>query len=209
MVALIGSYGFNWVLLAILASFAALAQAPRSRGSQLAGGLALASCGLIYLHGALALAKPSGATDVQVRIVQPNTPQLAEYDEATGRRIAADYLRATVQRPRPAGPLVIVWPEGALPDPALVSPSDDLPPASQGFLTPGQPIRAAIEQALRPGDLLLMGAVRADRSPPSVRYFNSLMAIVRTPVGLQITGEVSVSQNEAGKDEAMRALGDG
>lgn len=188
MVAVVGSYGFNWIILAIAG---AAAFAMRERDGKVVHWVAASGAsaiGLIYLYGVWVLIQPLPATGVALRIVQPNQPQLAAYDDAASRAIAADYLRWTVRAPRPAGPMVVVWPEGALPDAALIEPGDDLAPARQGFLATGHPVRAGIEQALRPGDVLLMGGVRVDRNPPDVRYFNSLIALERTAGGLKQTG---------------------
>jgi apolipoprotein N-acyltransferase len=186
----VGAYGLTWITLAIMAGIVLLLEDWRSKPNRIAAGLAVASLLMITAYGALMLSVTHAEkiAPFRVRIVQPNLPQLAEYDAAASQSIARTYIQMTqAPRARP-GPLLVIWPEGALPDTALIEPDDDLDLSRKGFLAPGHPIRAAIEQALQPGDILLIGGVKVTRQAPEVRYYNSLIALQRTPEGLKTLG---------------------
>lgn len=101
-----------------------------------------------------------------VRIVQPSVSQSEKWDGTVRDRIFADYLKMTAQAPEAdkAKPVLIVWPETAVP-----------------FLLTERPdALAALGEALSPGQTLLAGAVRQEGNRNEgeiVRYYNSMLAI--------------------------------
>ena len=108
--------------------------------------------------------------------MQANIDQKEKWRPENLPLIFSDYVRLTT-RPAPATPQVIVWPEGALP-----AVFDDL-------VAPGSPYGPALAEALRPGQVLLMGANAASVQPGGdVDYFNSLVALRRMPEGLAYAG---------------------
>ncbi|MDQ0465206.1 apolipoprotein N-acyltransferase [Caulobacter ginsengisoli] len=170
---LVGAYGLTWLTLAIAAAPALLiAPADKRRARIAVGAAALALAGL-WIFGALALAaKAPPATGPLVRIVQANVPQLAKYDAQSFAGIVDRYIRGTVA-PAKTTPDVVIWSEGAI------------PAAIDEYLAPGTWTRDAIQAALKPGQVLIVGAYRID----GPRYYNSLAVVRRdadglTPIGL-------------------------
>jgi apolipoprotein N-acyltransferase len=172
--ALFGAYGMTWITVAIVSAPAVLVDGWRQRSSQVALGLAAAALTGLVLFGILQ-SSPSGMAG-RVRIVQPNQPELATYDELDNARILADYVALT-SRPRAVpGPVTVIWPEGAIPD------------ALDSYLAPGTATRAAVTNALQTGDTLMVGGYRVEGPPANPRYYNSLAIFQRTPDGLVLQG---------------------
>jgi len=184
LASVVGAYGLTWITLAI-------ATAPglgvRSRPERLAIGLAVTALAGLYGYGAgrLSLAEPIAPNAPVVRVVQPDTPELATYDAAAFADVLKRNLDLTrlgvapgVARP----PDVIVWSEAGLPD------------ALEDYLAPGSWTLAQIEAALRPGQTLITGGYRAEPATPGAYapdgqiYHNSLVALTRTAAGVTITG---------------------
>jgi apolipoprotein N-acyltransferase len=69
---------------------------------------------------------------------------------------------------------VVIWPESAIPY------------DSKYYLAADSWTRAALMQALRPGQILVMGAVRSEGEGDHARYFNSVMALRRDAGGLTV-----------------------
>lgn len=176
--ALVGVYGLTVITLAIAATpalwFAADPPAARWRASAAAVG-ALA---LMASYGAVRLAQPTPpATGVMLRIVQPDIDQAAKWSPEAFRSIYDTYTRMTAA-PSATGkrPQVILWPEGAIPADAT------------DYLADGTWTRSALERALAPGQILLMGAARSVGAGPNAKYYNSLLAFRRDADGLRLIG---------------------
>ncbi len=174
---LVGAYGLTWITLATVGT-AVLWRDGRS-GRIAIGGAAVVLAGL-FVWGSVRTfetTRPSPGPDVlRVRIVQADVKQAAKYDPAHFQRIVDAYTGLTA-RPYPGPPAdIVIWPEGAI------------PAAVNDYLAPGTWTRRAIEQSLRPGQVLLVGAYRYEGTPADVRYFNTLAAVRRTAVGLEPAG---------------------
>jgi apolipoprotein N-acyltransferase len=172
---LVGAYGLTWLTLAIAAAPALLISPPDKRRAQIAVGIAAAVLVGLWSYGALALAaKPPAATGPVVRLVQANVPQLAKYDAASFADIVQRYIKGATAPADPGlgPPDVVIWSEGAI------------PAAIEEYLAEGTWTRAAIQDALKPGQVLIVGAYRQE----GPRYYNSLAVIRRTPDGLTPIG---------------------
>ncbi|MDP1629883.1 MAG: apolipoprotein N-acyltransferase [Caulobacter sp.] len=176
--ALVGAYGLTLITLAIAASAAVWRE---GRAGRIALGLAAATLVGLWSFGACRTAgtaeSPPAATALTVRIVQADIKQSAKYDPAEFQRIVTAYVSLTA-RPYPGGrPAdIVVWPEGAIPD------------AVNSYLAPGTWTRAAIEDVLAPGQVLLVGAYRVEGTQADYRAYNSLIAVRRTAAGLEPAG---------------------
>jgi apolipoprotein N-acyltransferase len=174
---LIGAYGLTWITLALAAAPAAALFARSRKQRWTVAAMALA--GLVGLYGfgwaRLSTPAPPDPSAPIVRVVQAEVKQEAKYDEANFRDIVARYVRLTAQA-GPRRPDIVIWPEGALPD------------SANSVLAAGAWTRAAITDALSPGQTLLMGTYRITRGADGPDYFNSLMALRREPDGLRVTG---------------------
>ncbi len=172
---LVGAYGLTVLTVGMAAAPALLIKA-RGRESLIAVGAAaavlLAMTGYGYLRPGYTLWAPRAAPRPPlppvVRIVQPDVPQEAKYDPQSFSRILGKYLSLTRQ-PSSDGqaPDIVIWPEGAVP--AL----------AEDYLAEGTWTRAAIIDALSPGQVLIVGAARYEGSPETPRYFNSLLVLRR------------------------------
>lgn len=161
---LTGLVGMN-ALAVFFFSLPALIASDRHRRSGLAAGLILAAAHVGYGYHALSRTLPETGT-LPVRIVQPSVPQGGKWDPAFRDEILRSLTELSA-RPPAAGqpmPLLIVWPETALP-----------------FLLTDRPdALSAIGNMLAPGQMLLLGAVRSEGSGEAVdaiRYYNSVVAI--------------------------------
>lgn len=174
---LVGAYGLTWITLATVGT--AVLWREGRRGRIALGGAAAVLAGLFVWGAARTFetTRPApGPETLRVRIVQADVKQAAKYDPAHFQRIVEAYTGLTA-RPYP-GPQadIVIWPEGAI------------PAAVNDYLAPGTWTRRAIEQSLRPGQVLLVGAYRYEGSPADVRYFNTLAAVRRTADGLEPAG---------------------
>lgn len=178
--AVVGAYGLTVLTVGIAASPALFWKAPR-RPALIACGAAAALLAGMAVYGGLRLpvpltpvGKPSPAP--LVRIVQPDVAQEAKYDPAAFSRIMGKYLSLTRQPGASGVPDIVIWPEGAVP--AL----------AEDYLAEGTWTRAAIIDALAPGQVLIVGAARYDGSPEAPRYFNSLLVLRRQGDDLILLG---------------------
>ena len=175
--ALVGAYGLTWITLAIVCSVLVWREGRAGKGLV---GLAAAIFAGLFLFGALrtqTYTVPSDRAVPTIRIVQADIRQSAKYDPAEFQRIVDKYVALT-SRPYPGGrPAdIVIWPEGAIPE------------AIDNYLAPGTWTRTAIEGALKPGQILLVGAYRVEGTQADYRVFNSLVAVRRTGVGIEPAG---------------------
>lgn len=175
--ALVGAYGLTFITLAIAAAPAVWRQ---DRSGRIAVGAAALALAGLYAGGALALKAaphPTAPDAPLVRIVQANVQQSAKWDAASFQAIVNDYVSLTAQPYAGGKPAdIVVWPEGAL------------PAAINDYLAPGTWVRQAIMDALRPGQLLLIGGYRYEGSAQAPVYYNSLVALRREPGDLVMVG---------------------
>ncbi len=171
--AILGAYGMSFLTLAIGATPGVWR---RNGGRPQIIVFALATLALVLLWGGgawrLAGAAPPPAHALRLRIVQANTPQSEKWTAEAFRSIVEQHLKLTAQpSAHPAD--VVIWPEAAIPD------------AAEDFLAPDAWPRAAIIDALHPGQTLFLGAVHVDNAAAPPLYFNSLMAVRRIGDDLQ------------------------
>lgn len=175
--ALVGAYGLTLITL-ILASAPALVfdqTTPRRlRIWKLSGAFALFLA--IWSYGAvrLALVRPAD-TGVVVRIVQADIDQKDKWKPENLTSILGAYGHLT-SAPAARRPDLIIWPEGAI------------PASMNDYLAPGAWTRIVVEQALSPGQVLLLGGYREAESESGPRYYNSLAALRRTAAGMETVG---------------------
>ena len=180
---IVGAYGLTWITLAIAAAPGLVGA---TRAGRIAIGLAAAALIGLWGYGAWRLAHAeTGATGVLLRVVQPNTPERAEYDAAA----VADVLRRNLEltrKPAARRPDVVIWSEAGI------------PAALEDYLAPGTWTTAAIAAALTPGQSLITGGFRAAPAPQNGSrsgayapdgfiYRNSLIVVRRTESGLAPT----------------------
>jgi apolipoprotein N-acyltransferase len=172
--AVVGAYGLTWITLAIVAAPAVWREGRKGRLAVLVAVLVAAG---LYGGGALRLASPIAADPAApiVRIVQPNIGQAAKWDAVSFQAIVHRYVELTAQPgARPVD--IVIWPEGAL------------PAAASDYLAPGTWTRQAILDALRPGQLLLIGGYRSEGPSERPIYYNSLVALRREGDELVVLG---------------------
>jgi len=135
--------------------------------------LALATLASLWSFGAWRLSRPpSPDTAVRLRVVQPGLGEEASW---TTPMLVARYRRFMDLTSQPARQLpdVVVWPEGAIPY------------TFNDYLAPGTWTLDALEQALRPGQILLTGGTRTAPGPERTLYYNTMLALRRTSDGLE------------------------
>jgi apolipoprotein N-acyltransferase len=175
--AVVGAYGLTWITLAAVCAFALPFEAARRREGIIAAAVAALALLAIWVQGAQRMrhsAAPRPGSPI-VRIVQPDVPQLAKYDEDNFRSIFDSYVDLTAA-PAAQQPSIIVWSEGAIPD------------AANDYMAPGTWTAAAMARALGPGRTLLVGAYRAAGGLAHPIYFNSLIALRAHGATLEVTG---------------------
>lgn len=167
---LVGLYGLTTVAVALFAFPALLADRLSFAGGGRSWGVVLAVAGWIALLGfggyRLANGVVQFAPGVRLRIMQPNTPEDANFREQNGESILAGYLslsdRATSPQSQGVADVTdLVWPESPFPfilsrDPAALN---------------------LIDHSLPPATTLLTGAARAENDAPgspNTHYFNSI-----------------------------------
>ncbi len=134
--------------------------------------LVAATLASLWGFGAWRLSQPSPHdTALRLRVVQPGLGEEATW---TTPILIARYQRFMDLTSRPAAPPpdVVVWPEGAIPY------------LFNDYLAPGTWTLQALEQALRPGEILLAGGTRSAPEPDGPRYYNTMLALRRTADGL-------------------------
>jgi apolipoprotein N-acyltransferase len=101
-----------------------------------------------------------GASGPIVRLVQPNTPQVAKWDRATAHRLV-DHLLEMSRRPGFDRLAAVVWPETAVPY----------------LISPKSPLLRELATAAPQGGYLMAGAERAGGESIDDGIWNSLLAI--------------------------------
>ena len=175
--ALVGAYGLTWMTLALAAAPAWILD-PGTPGRRLSrAAAAMVPALVLFAWGAHRIAgTPAGEAGPQVRIVQADIDQKTKWRPENLPAIFKTYLDLT-RRPAAQAPDIIVWPEGALP--AIIN----------DLMIPGQGWREALASALAPGQVLAMGANRAEaRSDGGVAYHNSLVLLEGTGSDLAVAG---------------------
>ena len=174
--AVIGAYGLTWITLAIAAAPAVWREG--RKGRWVVGG-AIASLVALYVGGATHLAlthygDPYAPT--AVRIVQADIPQESKWDAGRFAQIVQAYVSLT-GKPYAGKPAdIVVWPEGAL------------PLAINDYMVPGSWVRQAIIDALKPGQILLIGGYRYEGTPDKPVYYNSMVALRREATDVMVVG---------------------
>jgi apolipoprotein N-acyltransferase len=168
-----GAYGLSLITLAMAAAAGVWGGADSRKTKATVSGLAVLALALLCGFGALRLSAPPHFTSLRVRVVQADIEQADKWTPEAFRSIFAAYTGLTAQPP--AGgppPEVVLWPEGAI------------PADSAEFLAEGTWTYDALMAALKPGQILILGAARSDGSGPGAHYFNSALVLRRDPGGL-------------------------
>lgn len=172
---LVGVYGLTFITLALSAA-AVAAFLARGRARVWTGGAAVlvlvAMIGFGSFRFAITYAREASP---RIRIVQANVEQVTKYDRKVFADIFRRYIALTAQPGEPR-PDIVIWPEGAV------------PAAANDYLAPGTWTRAEIAKVLAPGQVLLVGAARYERTPGDPRFFNSLIALRGTGADIEILG---------------------
>lgn len=176
--ALVGAYGLTWITLAAAAAPAVWRE---GKGGRRAVGAAALLLAMLFVWGLVSapipLTLPNSHKFTTVRVVQADIPQESKWDAARFAQIVRTYVSLTA-RPYAGDKAadIVVWPEGAL------------PAAINDYLAPGTWVRQAIVDALRPGQLLLIGGYRYDGPPDKPVYYNSLIALRREATDVVVVG---------------------
>lgn len=162
----VGVYGVGAMMLALAAAPALIVD---GRRPALAGlGLAAAVLAALAGWGAVRLNDTAGVVDesIMLRVIQPSIAQNEKWKPEKRLSIFRSYLglsssargtdeAVTTRR-------VYVWPESAFP-----------------FLLTQEPEAIAeIDNMLQPGEVLIAGAIRAERNADGVNYYNSIYGIL-------------------------------
>ncbi len=168
-----GAYGLSLITLAMAAAAGIWGGSDSRRAKAAASGLAILALVVLGGGGALRLAAPTRFTPVRVRVVQADIEQADKWTPEAFRSIFDAYTGLTAQPPATGGvPQVVLWPEGAIPADSAV------------FLAEGTWTHDALMAALKPGQILIMGAARSDGVGADQRFFNAALALRRDAGGL-------------------------
>jgi apolipoprotein N-acyltransferase len=179
--ALVGAYGLTWITLFAIGALSAPFAFGRRRSTWAlcAGGAAVIAA--LYGYGLHHL-RPEVSTSERdapplIRVIQADVRQQAKYDVKSFNDILDRYLRLTAQ-PSASGktPDIVIWPEGAV------------PAYANDLLNKNIWIYPRIVAALKPGQILLMGAARLDERAVKPTYYNSLYAVQRQGDDLKVLG---------------------
>lgn len=168
-----GVYGLSVVTVAAAAAFAPLFTPGPKRARWIAAACGAVVLALLFAWGSVRLSQVRVVeTDVLVRIVQADVAQDSKWTPEAYRGIVQRYVDLTAQPGVGAAvPDVVVWPEGSL------------PASGNDVFAAGAAEAQLIQNALRPGQVLLMG-LGIGEPDPSIpeggRYFNSLLMVRNT-----------------------------
>jgi apolipoprotein N-acyltransferase len=162
----------------VAASVAVWGGAESVRTKGVITGLALATLAGLAVFGAIRLSTPTRFTALNLRIVQADIEQADKWSPEEFRAIYDAYTSLTAEPPIGGQPMpqVVLWPEGAI------------PADSAEFLAGATWTHDALMAALRPGQILIMGAERSDGDGSDPRYYNSALALRRDASGLTTVG---------------------
>ena len=164
----VGAYGLTLITLAVAAAGGLWLGAESRRAKGIATGLAVAALAMLAIFGAVRLRASAAPTSVRVRVVQADIEQSEKWSPEAFRAIFETYTSLTAEPSTNGGPpQVVLWPEGAI------------PLDSREFLAEGTWTYDALAAALKPGQILIMGAVRSDGVGRGALYFNSALALRR------------------------------
>ncbi len=168
----VGIYGLTWLTLAAVAALFVVREGRYGVGVA-ASGVAAVLGMLAFGAFRLATSLPA-ATGPHIRIVQADVRQETKYDRDAFAGIVGRYVRLT-SRSASATPDIVIWPEGAI------------PAAFEDYLAPGTWTRDEIDNALAPGQTLILGGYRYGQgSRDTASIFNSLAVIGKRPEGLKV-----------------------
>lgn len=154
-------YGVYGLSLVVVVLAALPARAAEGKGAQSLG-LSLAATAALFAIGALRLAAPEPeATDIAVRIVQPNIPQREKIDGELWTRNLKRHVDLS-RGDAPADRLFILWPENAAP-----------------YLQDYEDVLQFLARELPENATLLAGTVREEAAGGAKRYFNSIAVLAR------------------------------
>ncbi|WP_430514410.1 apolipoprotein N-acyltransferase [Pannonibacter phragmitetus] len=162
---LIGIFGLSALVTACAAAPAALADAGRRNWLPL--GLSLALLAGLWGWGTARLAKPVELTEppINIRVIQPNIAQKEKWLPENKVSIFRSYLglskSAKIDNSTDTTPKVFVWPESAFPF----------------LLTSSPEALSEIDSLLEPNQTLVTGAIRSERGPDGIKYYNSIYVI--------------------------------
>lgn len=182
--ALVGSYGMSFFTLAIAAAPGVWGGTETRRVKLTLTGAAIGGIVLLFAGGAIRLARaplPDAVTSaapsaLRVRIVQADIAQADKWSPEAFRTIFETYVRLTAAPGKGRTPQVVIWPESAI------------PANSADYLADGTWTKTALLSALKPGQILLFGAVRTEGDGAATRYFNTFLALRRDAAGLTLLG---------------------
>ncbi|WP_299476634.1 apolipoprotein N-acyltransferase [uncultured Roseibium sp.] len=163
---LVGIYGLSFLVVAIGAAPAVLADVKPIGARLRALAIAVTALGVIAVYGSVRIwTVETENTDLDIRIIQPAIDQKDKWRPELKDEIFQTYLDMT-ERPlggdaRVGAPRLVVWPESALP-----------------FLLTQEPgALFRIGNVLGANTELVTGAVRAENSPSGPAYFNSVFVV--------------------------------
>jgi apolipoprotein N-acyltransferase len=172
--AVLGIYGLTLVAVLVFGLPAILSSESASRRSGRLAAVAVALLPLLasatFGYARLKAATPDVVAGVKIRIVQPSVPQREKWRPENWGRFFRDHLDLSAQSPAGkaddlAGITHVIWPEAAMPFPALEYPE----------------ALSAIGDILPDGTVLIAGTIRIERTPASPparpRFFNSLLVL--------------------------------
>ena len=150
----VGSYGLSFVTVFIsILPGVLIAAAPNTRASVLA--LFAFAVAVIWGAGALRLNQDVPPTDIALRIVQGNVPQVEKWAPGSRERTLEKYLGLSTQ---PGRFDLLLWPETAFP----------------GFLDEDALARKRLSTVLPDGRILLTGVPDRVERDGGTRYFNTV-----------------------------------
>ncbi|WP_209016024.1 apolipoprotein N-acyltransferase [Roseibium sp. RKSG952] len=166
LASVVGLYGLSFLVVAVAAAPAVLADKRTKSARVLTVAIAVAVFVTGGVYGVNRLTKHDGGdTATQIRIIQPSIDQSEKWKPENRARIFQDYLELTRQPFSVTGSQkrdrIVIWPESAVPFLLLREP---------GAL-------AAIGEALPQNASLITGAVRTAETADGPVYFNSIFVI--------------------------------
>ena len=173
----IGVYGLSLVTLAMGASAVLIFEKRPIQSGRLAPLFGIVAFILLWAGGVARLKAadhlPADPVAPIVRVVQANVPQAEKWDSKAFADIVERHVRLSAAPGKIGRPDIVIWSETAIPS------------LANDYLAPGTWTLDRISRAFTPGQLLLVGAPRAEPRPAEHRlaYFNSLLALQRTPDG--------------------------